>query len=216
MKNPKKDKIIFLDGGTVNYQNDLSFRKIARLGRFEFYHQTLPSQILRRIDGAAIVITNKCVFDRLLLFKASSLQCLCIAATGTNNVDLEAASERGIAVTNVAGYSTESVVQFTLLFILALACRFREMDQWAHDGTWSRSPFFTLPVAGVSEIQGKILGIVGYGAIGKRVVQTAKAFGMKTLIARIPGRQYSNLEKLKRTSFEKVVRKSDFLTIHAP
>ena len=211
----KKDRIVFLDAGTVDF-GDIDWVAIRCLGYFKKYELTKPTEISKRIRGVPIVITNKCRFDRAQLCEARDLACLNISATGTNNVDLKAATRRNIAVTNVPGYSTETMVQSTFAFILALAGRLKSLDQAVHAGAWSRSSFFTLADPGIREIHGKTLGILGYGTIGERVAQVAKAFGMRVLIGRIPGRSYSKGEKPKRVSFQTVIRHADFLTLHTP
>ncbi len=211
----KQDKIVFLDAGTVDW-GDVSLAPFKRLGIFRAYHRTAPREIEKRVRGARIVITNKCVFDRRLLSRLHGLECLIISATGVNNVDLPAAREKKIAVTNIRGYSTETVVQFTFAFLLALAGNLFKYHEAVRDGEWTRSPFFTLSRYPFREISGKTLGIVGYGTIGKRVAQVAKALGMKVLVGRIPGRHYRRAEKIRRVPFETLIRNADFLTIHAP
>ncbi|MDD5216716.1 MAG: D-2-hydroxyacid dehydrogenase [Candidatus Omnitrophica bacterium] len=208
-------KIVFLDAGTVD-SGDVSFGEIRRLGSFKAYHHTSLRQMVSRMRGAQIVITNKCRFDAAMLARLPDLRCLAIAATGTNNVDLAAAAKKKIAVTNVSGYSTETVVQFTFAFLLGLAGDLRKLDQAARNGTWSRSPFFVLTPCRITEIRNKTLGIVGYGAIGQRVAAIARAFGMKVLIGRVPGRTYPMREKIRRVNFDYLVRQSDFISIHAP
>ena len=215
MVKSSRDSIVFLDAGTVHY-GDVSFGELKRLGRFKAYSKTDPDEIKRRVSRATVVITNKCRFDAGLLPRLKTVKLIAIAATGTNNVDLEAARREGIAVTNVSGYSTETVVQFTFAFLLALAGNLVKFNEASHDGRWSRSPFFTLPDFPIQEIAGKVLGIVGYGKIGKRVAQAARAFGMKILVARIPGKDYSSGGNPKRVSVDFFLRHSDFVTLHAP
>lgn len=211
----KKPKIVFLDAGTVNF-GDVPLGIFNALGHFKTFRMTRPAKIPARIRGAAIVITNKCRIDRRILEQSPDLKCICVAATGTNNIDLKAAAEHGVAVTNVAGYSTETVTQFTFAFILALAGRLIPLNQASHDGTWSHSPFPLLPDPRIREVFGKTLGILGYGAIGKRVARIAKVFGMKVLVGKIPGRNYSPGQDVKRLSLAALAAQVDFLSIHAP
>jgi glycerate dehydrogenase len=210
-----KDKIVFLDAGTVDY-SDVSLREFESLGNFKAYHQTAAKELKTRASEATILITNKFGLDRERITQLPNLRSICIAATGVNVVDLEAARANKIAVTNVAGYSTETVVQFTIAFLLALANNLVKYNQDAHDGTWSKSPFFMHAEHRIQEVFGKTLGIIGYGNIGSRVAEIARALGMKVLISEIPGRQYSKSGKIKRTPFKDVIAQSDFLTIHAP
>ena len=210
-----KDPIIFLDAGTVDY-GDVSWEEFRPLGALKLYPKTDPKEVEKRSLRASVVITNKCVFDQGLLSRLKNLKLIAIAATGTNNVDLKAARRNKIAVTNVSGYSTETVVQFTFAFLLALAGNLVQFNEAVHGGRWSKSPFFTLPAFPVQEINGKILGIVGYGKIGKRVAEAAKAFGMKVLVAKIPGKSYLSRESVKRVSLDELFHQSDFVTLHAP
>ncbi len=159
-------------------------------------------------------MVNKCVLDAVLISRLKKLRCIAVAATGVNNVDLGAARKKGIAVMNVSGYSTESVVQATFAFLLALASNLVKYNEASHSGAWSRSPFFMLSDYPLTEIHGKTLGIVGYGAIGKRVGDVAKMFGMKIMPARIPGRKYSG--GAKHLPLQQVAQKADFLSVHAP
>ncbi len=211
----RRDQIVFLDAATVDW-GDLSLSELKSLGHLKTYPQTSYRDIEKRIKSADIVITNKCRFDRALMNKLKRVRSIHVAATGMNNVDLEAAREIGIAVTNVSGYSTESVVQFTFASLLALAGNLLPHYEAAHHGGWSRSPSFTFTDFPFHEVAGKTLGIVGYGSIGKRVAQVAKIFKIKVLVARIPGRRYPPREFKNRTPFLSVIRKADFLTLHVP
>ena len=214
MSKKSNDQIVFLDAGTVDY-GDLSLAGFARLGNFKAYQLTSRDQISSRIRNASIVLTNKCKLDGESLASASKLKLVCLAATGTNNVDLEYCRKRNIGVANVAGYSTESVVQFTFSFLLALAGNLVELNKASHDGTWSKSPFFSLPGICFHEIKGKTLGIIGYGNIGRQVAQIAQSFGMNVLIAKIPGRTYRSGDQA-RAPLAEVLKKSDFVSLHAP
>jgi len=211
----KHDKIIFLDAGTVDY-GDVSLKSLRKIGTLTAYYHSTRTQLLKRCHGAAHVIANKCVFDRDVFSKLPQLRSLHIAATGFNNIDLEAAREHGVAVTNVRGYSTESVVQLTVGFILALATQLRELEGRIQQGAWAASPFFTLAPTRIHEVHGQTLGLIGYGSIGRRVAEVAKALGMKVLTAKIPGRKYGVKEKNERVPLKTLLQKSDFVSIHAP
>lgn len=213
--NIKKPRSVFLDAGTVNY-GDISLKPLERLGDLKVFHHSLPKEIGARLRSADVVITNKCFLDRRILSAAKRLRCIAVTATGFNNIDLTAARERGIAVCNVPGYSTDTVAQNTLALLLALAGSILKYNQAAHSGMWSRSPFFVYGAYPILELKGKKLGVIGYGAIGKKVAQMARAFGMEIIISRIPGRKYPARDKLKRISFEQMLREADFITIHTP
>lgn len=210
-----KEKIVFLDAGSVDY-GDISLSELAALGNFTAYERTAPQEIAHRIAGVPIVITNKCRFDAATITRASALRGIFAAATGVNNIDLNAARAQKICVANVSGYSTETVVQFTFAFILALAGNLLKYNHAAHDGTWGRSHFFMLPGFPIREVAGKKIGILGYGSIGRRVAEMAKAFGMNVLIAKIPGKNYPRSDRVPRVSLDRLIREADFVTIHAP
>lgn len=208
-------KIVILDAGTVDY-GDLDLSPLKRFGSLKIYHHSLPHQIIARSQPAQILITNKCRFTPEVLNQLPRLEAIAVTATGYNNIDIPPAKARGIAVMNVPAYSTESVVQQTFAFILALAANLLQYNEAVHNGSWSRSPFFVFGNYPISEIAGKTLGIIGYGAIGKKMKQVARAFGMKVLVAKIPGRKYSKKEAAARLPLERVMRQADFVTIHAP
>lgn len=211
----KSPAIIFLDAATVDY-GDLPLLRFKNLGNFRPYGFTSSKNIYERLEAADIVITNKCRIPGDVISRLTRLRSIHVAATGVNNVDLKAAKAKGIAVTNVRGYSTDSVAQFTFAFILALANNLVKYNAAVARGEWSKSKFFMLPTFPVSEVSGKTLGIVGYGAIGKRVAALGRAFGMKVIVSRIPGRRYQSREKKIRLPLNEVLKRSDYLTIHAP
>ena len=209
-----KDQIVFLDAGTLDY-GDISLSAFQQLGQFKAYPLTPSTKVLSRVQDADIVITNKCIFDARMLNALKRTKSIHVAATGVNNVDLQAARRCGVSVTNVSGYSTDTVVQFTFAFILALAGSLVPYHQAVRKGRWSRSPMFTLGDYPNMEVAGKTLGIVGYGTIGKKVAKMARSFGMKVLVSRIPGRRYAKTDKSRKT-FNAVIQSSDFLSLHAP
>lgn len=215
MSGMPKPKLVFLDAGTVDW-NDQQLIPLKKIGPFKPYHSTSAGQVLRRAAGCDHVILNKVVFDEKTLKLLRGVKGLHLAATGFNNIDLNAAKKYGIAVTNVRGYSTESVLQVTFTLLLALASRLKEYDAAVQAGQWSRQSFFALTQFPFFELAGKTLGIIGYGTIGHRVAETARAFGMNVLIAKIPGRNYSAREAKGRLPLKEVLKRSDAVTIHAP
>ncbi len=210
----QKPSMVFLDAGTVNY-GDISLKSIESLGRLKIYNSSKPSEFVTRLKNAHIVILNKCVLDRKIFKALPQLRAVAVTATGTNNIDLEAAKQLGIAVMNVPGYSTPGVAQNTLALLLALAGNILKYNEASHRGAWSRSPFFVYGAYPIMELQGKTLGLLGYGAIGKEVGRLAQAFGMKLFIGKIPGKFYSK-DKLRRVTFDQLIKKSDFISIHTP
>src|SRR4029434_3803599 len=203
--------VVFLDAGTVDL-GDVDLAPLQRQGRLTFFPDTSPEEVLQRARGAQVLITNKCVLHGSVLDRLSDVKLVCVAATGTDNVDLKAAEERGIAVANVTDYSTPSVVEHTFMFLLAFSHRLLEQHKAALDRVWSASSHFALFDYPFSDLDGKTLGVIGYGTIGKKVASVAKAFGMKVLVARIPGRKYADAKN--RLPLEKVLKESDFVTIH--
>lgn len=205
--------IVFLDAATVDL-GDLDMSGFARLGNYRAYANSRQDQVVARARGADVVITNKCLLRERELARLPKLKLICVAATGINNVDLEYAKQRGVAVTNVRGYSTTTVAEHTLLFLLAFSHRLLAHHRAAIDGTWSRSPHFTVLDFPFTDLHGKILGIIGYGAIGREVGRLARAFGMKVLVGKISGRKYRGGPN--RISLKTLLRRSDFVSLHCP
>ncbi len=149
---------------------------------------------------------------KLGLSQAKQLRLICVAATGTNNVDLKAAHELGITVTNVAGYATPSVVQHVFSMMLALTTRLTDYSQAVTDGAWQQSSQFCLLNLPIQELAGKNLGIIGYGELGHAVADVAKAFGMRILIAQRAGGD----SQAGRVTLEKLLPQVDVLSLHCP
>lgn len=206
-------KIVFLDAGTLDY-GDMDFTILSEIGGLTSYHSTTPQETVTRSSDAEIVITNKVVFDDDIMAQCPGLRLIAVSATGVNNIDLAAASRRNIAVANVPGYSTPSVAQFTMMFILALAGNLIDYSAAARDGRWSASPFYTLGTWPTCEVSGKTLGILGMGAIGTEVARLAGAFGMNILALRREGAAYNT--EYERAPLQELARRSDFVSIHTP
>lgn len=210
-----KTQIVFLDAGTVDWK-DQDFAPLKKLGELRTHYASSRKQILNRSSGFSHVITNKVILDRDIFKNLKGVRAVHVAATGVNNVDLNAAQEKGIAVTNVRGYSTESVVQITYTALFALASRLPEYEKAIQRGAWSRQPFFSMTSLPFHELSGKVFGIIGYGTIGKRVAEVARTLGMKVIVARLPGRKYSASEGKNRFSLQQLLKQADILSIHAP
>lgn len=167
-----------------------------------------------RIAAAEIVLTNKVVLNAQLLTNNPQLKLIIILATGTNNVDLEAARSLGIQVCNIVAYSTESVVQHTFASMLALQSHLLDYVQAVRQGDWSRSNFFGLLEYPFQDVAGKTLGIIGFGAIGQRVKQVAEAFNMRVLIAEsvVP----NSVSDSARTPLQSLYQQADIISIHSP
>ena len=200
--------ISFLDASTVG---DIDLGHLAALGKLEAYPVTAPDELIERLQHASIAITNKVVIDEAALQQAPQLKLICIAATGTNCVDLGAAKAAGITVCNVAGYSTASVTQHTLGLLINLATG---MNRYAGElSQWAQSPIFTRLDYPMIDLAGKTLGIVGLGTIGKSVARAAQGFGMNVVALSRDGAQQGEIERLERDAF---FAKSDAITLHCP
>ena len=205
-------KLVLLDAETLGEDLDLS--PLERFGELVVYPRTAPEETSERIREAEIVITNKVILDRETLIMAPRLNLVCITATGMNNVDLEAAKGMGIAVENVAGYSTPSVVQHTFAMLLYLNEQLAYYDRFVKEGSWSRGGLFTHLGRPFSEIAGKRWGIVGLGAIGSEVANLAKSFGAEVSYYATSGTPHS--DRYPHKDLETLLRESHILSIHAP
>jgi len=204
-------KIVFLDRASVG---DASLKALEELGELVCYDLTAPDERVERIADAEIIITNKVRIDRPEMEAAPHLKMICIAATGMNNVDLQAAEERGIAVKNVAGYSTESVVQSTFAHLLNLASKLPYFDERVKSGAYSRSGLFTDMGRSFRELYGKRMGIIGLGTIGRRVATVAEAFGMEVVYYATSGKAHDDY--FRAVSLDELLTTSDVVSIHAP
>jgi glycerate dehydrogenase len=205
-------KIVFLDSATLGV--DIDYSIIEKLGELTLYPFTSPNEVAKRVKGADIVIVNKVKMFSDEINAAVRLKLICVAATGTNNVDTNYAKSRGIEVKNVVGYSTESVVQITFGAILALANHTIYFDNVVKSGEYSRSLHFTDTGRCLSEISGKNFGIIGMGNIGKRVAEIAAAFGANVIYFSTAG--IPHCKKYPAVSLEELLSISDIISIHSP
>ncbi len=178
---------VFLDRDTVD-RSDLDLTALhSVLPDWRVHAYTRPEQLAERLAEATVVVSNKVRLDAAAFAAAPQLRLVCVAATGTNNVDLDAAQAQGITVCNVRGYATPAVVQHVYALILALTTRLPEYQRDVVAGRWQASPYFCLLDHPIRELSGRTLGIVGYGELGSAVAQLAAAFGMSVLIAQRAG-----------------------------
>ncbi len=204
-------KGVFLDFKTVD-QQDLDFSVLtSTLSHWELFEGTSGAEVTERIQDAQMIITNKVPITAACLEQASQLKCILVAATGCDHIDLAKAHAMGVTVCNVAGYSTASVIQQTIGFLISMASRLVDYHQLVQEGAWSQSTQFCLQNYQTQELAGKTLGIVGYGAIGKGVAEVAKALGMKVLIAK---REKDTREG--RVPLRDLLPEVDALTLHCP
>lgn len=193
-------KIVILDGYTVN-PGDTTWADLEKLGQVAIYDRTAPSDIINRIGDAEAVFTSKCLITAEIMDACPNLKFVATLATGYDNISLDAAKARNIAVCNVPAYSTEAVTQHTFALILELASKVGLHDEAVQKGEWTSCPDFCMIKSPMYQLSGKTLGIIGYGTIGKRVGQVAEAFGMKVI-------PYSK-------DPENAI-KADFITLHCP
>jgi len=204
-------KIVLLDALTFG-ETDLS--GFDSLGEVEVYQTTSPEEVQTRITSCDVIVTNKVVITDTHMQETPTLKLICVAATGMNNVDLNAAKERSIEVKNVAGYSTDSVIQHTFSMLFFLLGHSRYYDESVKDGTYSRSPIFTDVSHPYFEIKGKKWGMIGLGSIGRGVADIAKAFGAEVSYYSTSGRNRD--KNYKRTTLDELLKSCDIITIHAP
>ncbi|MBK1648591.1 2-hydroxyacid dehydrogenase [Rhabdochromatium marinum] len=203
---------VLLDVATID-QGDLDLSALDRVvSQWRYYSHTQSTEVLERIGDARIVVTNKVVLGRPILEQSHSVQLICIAATGTNNVDLDAARERGIAVANVVRYATPAVVQHVFALMLALTTRLPDYQRAIANGAWQQHERFCLMDYPIRELAGRTLGIVGYGELGQAVARVAEAFGMRVLVAQRPAGPATE----SRWPLEQLLPQVDVLSLHCP
>ena len=207
-------RIVILDGYSVN-PGDLSWDALREMGDVEVYDRTSPEEVVTRAEKAEIVLTNKVVLDKPALDRLPSLRYIGVLATGYNVVDLEETRRRGITVTNIPAYSTDSVAQMTLAHILNITNRVGHYAQENAHGRWSNNADFCYWDSPLHELAGKTLGIVGLGNIGKRVARIAADFGMDVFA--LTSKEPSALPHgVQKTTMEGLLAVSDILTLHCP
>lgn len=182
------------------------------MDHWDYFETTAPEQTAARIQDADVVITNKVVLDRALIEGAPKLKLICVCATGTNNIDLQAAAAKGIPVKNVSGYTGSSLSQHTIALLLALATRWHQYSQDVKRGRWSQSPIFCRLDYPVMELAGKKLGIIGYGDLGQKVARLGEALGMQLLIAE----SFTGEQKPGRVPLQQLLAESDAISLHCP
>lgn len=204
-------KIVFLDADTMG---DVSFAPIERYGELVCYGRSTPEEALERVSDCNVLIVNKVRVTPELIDAAPSLELICEAATGVNNIDLEYAASKGIPVRNAVGYSTDSVVQATFMHLLSLAGEAQYFDEVVKSGKYSSGGIFTDVTKSWVELAGKTIGIVGMGNIGQKVARVAEAFGMKVCYYSTSGT--SHCKDYPSVTLERLLSESDVVSVHAP
>jgi glycerate dehydrogenase len=206
-------KAVFLDYATVSFDGDLDPAALQRaLPGIDVRAHTIQDQVADVIAGAEAVLMNKLRLTREVMERTPTLRLIAVAATGTNNIDLAAARERGIAVCNLRDYCTASVVQQVFGVLLLLTHKLREYDQRVRSGAWQRGEQFCLLDFPIRELTGRTFGIVGFGTLGKGVARVAQTFGMNVVVANRPGGE----REPGRVDLEELLGRADVLSLHCP
>jgi glycerate dehydrogenase len=220
-------RIVVLDGHTLlsrggpppaHDPGDLSWGPLAALGVLEVHERTRPELLLERARGAPLLLTNKTPIDGAAIAQLPDLRYIGVLATGTNIVDVAAARARGIVVSNVPDYGADSVAEHTLALMLEASKHLARHLAAARDGGWSAQPDFSFSVSEIRLLAGRTLGVVGLGAIGRRVAELARAFKMTVLAARREG-DTSRPEsdgQIRRCTLDEMLRAADFVSLHCP
>lgn len=207
-------KIVVLDGYGMN-PGDLSWKSLEELGELKVYDRTAPNEIIDRIADAELVLTNKVVISEDVMSKLPNLKYVGVLATGYNVVDTVAAKERGIVVTNIPAYSTDSVVQMTFAHILNITNRVAHYARENREGKWAASDDFCYWDTPLPELSGLTLGIMGLGNIGMKVARIARMFGMEVFAA--TSKSSASLpEGIQKTTFRGLLGVCDILSLHCP
>lgn len=204
-------KIVILDGQTLG---ELDFNALKEFGDVVYYDTTKAEEVAYRIKDANIILTNKVALNEDNLKEAKNLELICETATGFNNIDIVYAKNNNIAVTNVAGYSTNTVAQHTFATVLSLYDKISYYDSFVKSGEYANSGLFTNVSVPFYELEGKTWGIIGLGAIGRKVAKIAEAFGVNVIYYSTSGKN-SNSD-YKRVDFDELLKTSDIISIHAP
>jgi len=208
------ENIVFLNSARLDFDQQLDFSQLETFGTLTSYEESNNKEILERVNGQSIVITKELPMSGDLIERfPSSVKLICEAGTGYNNIDLDAARRKGIAVCNVPGYSTEAVAQLVITFMLNLS------SSMIHQQEMLRNKDFTNFTSHLQvphlEIQNKTLGILGAGAIGNQVIKIALALGMEVLTNTRTARVYEN-PHIRSVSLDDLLKQSDFISIHVP
>lgn len=207
-------KIVVMDGKGVN-PGDMSWKKIQQFGELIVYERTASEEIIDHVGDAEIVLTNKTVFDEDTIAKLKNVKYIGVLATGYNVVDLKAASKRGIVVTNIPAYSTDSVAQMTFAHILNVTNHVDHYARASRDGEWSRCPDFCYWDKPLVELAGKTIGIIGLGNIGMKVANIALNFGMN-VIAYTSKEPKEIPNGINKASIDNILSDSDIISLHCP
>jgi glycerate dehydrogenase len=210
----ERPQIVILDGRTLN-PGDLSWQALESLGEVSVHDYTPPGAIIERAAMADILLVNKTILDGTVLAKLPRLRCICVTASGYNNIDLEAAARQNIFVCNAVGYGTASVAQHVFALLLALTNRVQAHHDSVMQGRWGTGVDFCYTLAPIPELAGKTMGIYGFGRIGQQVAHLAQAFGM-TILATHKHPERDARPGVRFVPLEELFAASDVISLHAP
>lgn len=207
--------IVVLDGYTLN-PGDLSWDSLEKIGNLTVYDRTAPEEVVERSKHAEIILTNKVSITKEHINQLSRLKHIAVIATGYNIIDIEAAKQKGISVSNIPDYSTPSVVQFTFALLLELCLRVQRHSDAVKEGRWASAKDFSFRDYPLVELQGKTMGIIGFGSIGKSVADVATALGMNIIGNSRTQSDQSSRKNFKWANVSELLKKSDVVSIHCP
>jgi glycerate dehydrogenase len=206
-----KPLALFLDRASV-YPDDLDFSLLEGVAQWLWFDNAGTDEFMHAVEEAEIIVSNKVVINRDVIEHSRQLRLICVAATGYNNIDIEAAHQHGITVCNVRAYATASVVQHVFALVLSLNRKLPSYHKSVIEGDWSRSEFFCYFGDTISELEGKVLGIVGYGELGRAVARVAECFGMKVVLAR----RDETDSRPGRVALSTMLSMADVVSLHCP
>ena len=206
--------IVVLDGYTLN-PGDLSWKALEELGKLMVYDRTKSFDILKRAGNADVILTNKVILSESIIKQLPKLKYIGVLATGYNVVDIIAAKDAGVIVTNIPSYSTDSVAQIVFAFILNFAQQVFLHSREVKNGKWSKSKDFSFSLTPQIELKGKILGIIGFGRIGQAIAKIGNAFGMEVIYQNRSRKSIKGINA-RQVEMDVVFKESDFLSINCP
>ncbi|MEK3911228.1 D-2-hydroxyacid dehydrogenase [Paenibacillus sp. FSL H7-0331] len=207
--------IVVLDGYTLN-PGDLDWGRLEQLGNVTVYDRTAVTEIVERAAHADIVLTNKTQLSAAILEQLPKLKYIGVLATGYNIVDTEAAKQRGIPVTNIPTYGTQSVAQFVFALLLELCHRVQTHSDAVHAGDWNNCPDFCFTRSPLIELSGKTMGLIGLGRIGGQVARIANAFGMRVIAVGSGRSNPTPVEGVEWVELDQLLTESDVISLHCP
>lgn len=208
-------RIVVLDGYTL-CPGDLTWAPLEKLGEVTVYERTQKDRVIERIGSASVVLTNKTPVTREVMLACPNMKYVGVLATGYNVVDIAAASELGITVTNVPAYSTQAVVQHAMALLLHSVSRVAQYDALVKQGQWAASKDFCFFAGPMEELAGKTIGVIGYGSIGRKMALAAQALGMQVIIHTRTERPEQLLAGMRFVSLDELLAESDVISLHCP